>query len=143
MDVPPNFMTMRAIALTSTIPFSRRLLRRADGQEQTQSALPDKEPQVAGLLAKRRGARNAVYEPCGTPFLEQPAKEDGRMERVAIHKRMKERTALHCTNRRIRSMSAAMQPARWPKWPVSAAPETLGPIGFGRMRAASYPKDGR
>jgi hypothetical protein len=40
----------------------------------------DKEPQVAGLLAKRRGARNAVYEPCGTPFFIAPAKEDVGME---------------------------------------------------------------
>ncbi len=35
--------------------------------------------------------------------------------------RLKERTALHCTNAPIRSMSAAIKPATWPKWPVSAA----------------------
>jgi hypothetical protein len=73
-------------------------------------------------------------------FFIPPAKEDGGMEQAAACDTMKERTALHCTNGPIRSMERGNATGQMA---VMACIGCSGPIGFGRMRAASYPKDGR
>ncbi len=69
-----------------------------------------------------------------------PGKEDGGTEQAGTCDTVKERTAVHCTNGPIRSMERGNATGQMAVMACIGCP---GPIGFGRMRAASYPKDGR